>query len=242
LKIGIYSINTWDGRHWGKQTLVQLLQKSNNIGAARLALKIGRETLRSYFLNFGFGSTTGIDLAGEERGLIKDLRDWREIDLANAGFGQGVGVTSLQMASAYATIANGGVLMKPQVVEKIVDRDGRQVSFPPESIRQVISETTAGRVAALLREAITAESAAFKNLSYRIAGKTGTAEIAKGGKYDPHKTNATFVGFPFKDRSFVMLILLEEPSTSPYAAFTAMPLWIEAFREVAPLLGVIPDK
>ena len=243
LKIGIYSIDTWDGRHWGKQNLVQLLQKSNNIGSAKLALEIGEETLRSYFLNFGFGSSTGIDLAGEESGLVKNLRDWRQIDLANAGFGQGIGVTALQMASAYAAVVNGGVLMKPQVVEKIVGRDGRVVSFQAEPIRRVISQETADKVVELLRKAdVGGESAALRNLNYRVAGKTGTAEIAVGGKYDLKKTNATFIGFPLRDRSFVMLIKLEEPSSSPYAAFTALPLWAEAFREIAPLFGISPGQ
>jgi len=243
LRIGIYSINTWDSRHWGTQNLTQLLQKSNNVGSAKLALEIGRDTLRSYFLNFGFGSKLGIDLDGEEIGLVKELKDWREIDLANAGFGQGVGVTSLQMASAYAAIANGGILMKPQVVERLVDRNGRQVSFPPEPIRRVISQKTSERVAQLMRLAGEGgESIPLRNLNYRVAGKTGTAQIAVGGRYSPNKTNAIFVGFPFKDRSFVMLIRLEEPATSPYAALTAVPLWAEAFREIAPLFGISPDR
>lgn len=242
LQIGIYHIDTWDGRHWGKQTLTQLLQKSNNVGAAQLALKIGRDTLRSYFLNFGFGSTTGVDLAGEEAGLVKKLKDWREIDLANAGFGQGIGVTALQMTSAYAAIANGGVLMKPQIVERIVDRNSRQVSFPAVPIRRVISQETANWVTGLLREAVAGgESLSLRKLNYRVAGKTGTAEIAVGSKYSSSKTNVTFVGFPFKDRSFVMLIRLEEPTSSTFSALTVVPLWVETFKEIAPLFGISPN-
>jgi len=242
LRIGIYKINTWDNRHWGTMNLAQLLQKSDNVGAAKLALKIGRDTLRSYFLNFGFGSRLGIDLDGEEIGLVKKIKDWREIDLANAGFGQGIGVTALQMTSAYAAIANGGILMKPKVVERLVDRNGRQVSFPAEPIRRVISLETSERVAQLLRLAVEGgESSSLQNLKYQVAGKTGTAEIAAGVKYS-NKTNATFVGFPFKDRSFVMLIRLEEPSSSPYAGLTAVPLWAEVFREIAPLFGISPDR
>ncbi|HLD96111.1 MAG TPA: penicillin-binding protein 2 [Patescibacteria group bacterium] len=244
LKIGSYYIDTWDGRHFGKdQTLAKLLQKSNNVGAARLALKIGRETLRSYFLNFGFGSKTEIDLAGEEIGLIKGLRDWRQIDLANAGFGQGIGVTAIQMTSAYAAIANGGILMKPKVVERLVDRNGRQVSFPAEPIRRVISPKTSEIVANLIRSAVEGgESMSLRNLRYRVAGKTGTAEIPVGGKYSLNKTNVTFVGFPFKDRSFVMLVRLEEPSTSTYSALTVVPLWVEMFKEIVPLFGISPDR
>ena len=244
LQIGGYAVNTWDGKHFGKdQTLAKLLQKSNNVGAAQLALKIGRETLRSYFLNFGFGLQLGIDLAGEEAGLVKDLKDWRQIDLANAGFGQGVGVTALQMTSAYAAIANGGILMKPQVVERMVDRNGRQVSFPAEPIRRVISPKTSEIVANLARSAVEGgESMSLRNLKYRVAGKPGTAEIPVGGKYSTNKTNVTFVGFPFKDRSFVMLVRLEEPSTSTYSALTVVPLWVEMFKEIAPLFGISPDR
>jgi cell division protein FtsI/penicillin-binding protein 2 len=243
LRIGIYSVDTWNSQHWGIQSLTQLLQKSNNVGAAKLALEVGQDTLRSYFLSFGFGSKLGIDLDGEEIGLVKELKDWRQIDLANAGFGQGIGVTALQMTSAYAAIANGGILMKPQVVERLVDRNGRQVLFPAEPIHRVISPKTSELVAQLLRSAVEGgESLSLRNLNYRVAGKTGTAEIAIGGRYSPSKTNATFVGFPFKDRSFVMLIRLEEPTTSPFAALTAVPLWAEAFKAIAPLFGISPDR
>jgi cell division protein FtsI/penicillin-binding protein 2 len=243
-QIGGYAVNTWDGRHWGKQTLAQLLQKSNNVGAAKLAVEVGRETLRSYFLNFGFGSQLGIDLAGEEAGLVKKLNDWRKIDLANAGFGQGIGITALQMTAAYSAIANGGILMKPQVVERMVDRNGRQVSFPAEPIRRVISPETSEIVVNLLRSAVEGgESLSLRNLKYRVAGKTGTAEIPVGGKYDSRKTNVTFVGFPFKDKSFVMLIRLEEPTfPNTYSATTVVPLWVEAFKEIAPLFNISPDR
>ncbi|GMR18960.1 MAG: penicillin-binding protein [Patescibacteria group bacterium] len=243
LRIGASTINTWDGKHWGKQGLTQLLQKSNNVGAAEVALATGRETLRSYFLNFGFGSQLGIDLEGEEVGLVKELGNWRKIDLATAGFGQGIAITPIQMAAAYAALANGGILMKPYVVDKIVGRNGREVNFSPQSIRRVISPKTAKVVGELLRSAVSGgESIILRKTRYRIGGKTGTAQIPVGGRYDPNKSNVTFVGFPFKDRSFVMIIRLEEPSTSTFSATTVVPLWVEAFEEIAPLFGIMPDK
>ena len=242
LRLGESTINTWDGKHWGRQTLVQLVQKSNNVGAAKVALKTGPETLRSYFLNFGFGSQLGVDLEGEEAGLVKKLKDWRDVDLATAGFGQGIAVTPLQMAAAYGVIANGGILQKPYVVERIVDRLGREVEFDPQPIRRVVSPETAKIVNELLRSAVSGgESVVLRNSSYRIAGKTGTAQIPVGGKYDPSKTNTTFVGFPLKEKSFVMLIRLEETSTSTYSATTVVPLWVEAFEEIAPLFGILPN-
>lgn len=243
LRMGDSTINTWDGKHWGKQNLSQLLQKSNNVGAAKVALATGRETLRSYVLNFGFGSRLGIDLEGEEAGLVKRLKDWRKVDLATVGFGQGIGVTPLQMANAYAAIANGGILMKPYVVEKIIDRNGREVSFSPQPIRRIISPETSEVVTELLRSAVEGgEASILRNIRYRLAGKTGTAEIPVKGHYDPNKSNTTFVGFPLKDRSFVMLIRLEEPSASTYSATTVVPLWVETFKQIAPLFGIRPDK
>jgi len=242
LKLGESTINTWDGKHWGKQTLIQLLQKSNNVGAAKLALTTGAETLRSYFLNFGFGSQLGIDLEGEEAGLVKKLKDWRDVDLATAGFGQGIAITPLQMTAAYGAIANGGILQKPYVVEKIIDRLGREINFSPQPIRRVISPETSKIVIELSRSAVSGgESIVLRNSRYLIAGKTGTAQIPVGGKYDPSKTNTTFVGFPFKEKSFVMLIRLEEPTTSTFSATTVVPLWVEAFEEIAPLFGILPN-
>ncbi|KKW05654.1 MAG: peptidoglycan glycosyltransferase, cell division protein FtsI (penicillin-binding protein 3), partial [candidate division CPR1 bacterium GW2011_GWC1_49_13] len=243
LKIDGATINTWDGRHWGKQTLSQLLQKSNNIGAARVAQAVGREGLRNSFNNFGFGSKLGVDLQGEEAGQVKDLINWRNVDLANAGFGQGVAVTTLQMASAYAAFANGGILMKPYVVEKIVDQDGRKVEFSPQPTRRVISQKTAAVVVELLRSAVEGgESIVLHNLPYRVAGKTGTAEIPEKGGYARDRTNTIFVGFPFKEKNFVMIFRLEEPRTSTFSATTVVPLWVEAFEGIAPLLGVLPSR
>ena len=243
LKIGGSTINTWDGKHWGKQTLAELLQKSNNIGAAEVALATGAETLRSYFLNFGFGARLGIDLEGEEAGLVKELKEWRQIDLATSGFGQGVGVTALQMTSAYAALANGGVLMKPYIVEKIIDQNGREANFLPTPKRRVISAGTSELVVELLRSAVEGgESIALRNFRYRVGGKTGTAQIPVEGKYDPAKTNVTIVGFFIKDRPFVMLLELEEPTTSTFSATTIVPLWTEVAAEIAPLFGILPDK
>jgi len=243
LRVGGYTIDTWDGRHYGKQTMIQLLQKSNNVGAAKVALQLGKDTLRSYFLKFGFGKPLGIDLEGEEGGKVKPRQEWRQIDLATAGFGQGVAVTPLQMASAAATIANGGVLMKPYVVEKIVTQDGREIKFESEPIGRMVSTETAETMVKMLLAAVEGgEARAFISAKYRIAGKTGTAQIPIRGGYDPHQTNVTFVGFLPKDKPFVMLIRLEKPTTSTYSATTVVPLWVEAMEEIAPLFGVRPDK
>lgn len=243
IKVGGYTINTWDGRHYGEQTMIQLLQKSNNVGAAKVALKLGKDILRNYFLKFGFGKPLGIDLEGEEGGKVKPHEEWREVDLATAGFGQGVAVTSLQMAYAAAAIANGGMLMKPYVVEKVVAQDGKEINFEPEPVGRVISPEAAETMVQMLLAAVEGgEARAFISSKYRIAGKTGTAQIPIAGGYDPYNTNVTFVGFLPEERPFVMLIRLEKPTKSTYSATTVVPLWVETMEEIAPLFGVRPDK
>lgn len=244
IRVGGYTINTWDGKHHGEQTMIQLLQKSNNVGAAKVALQLGKDTLRNYFLKFGFGEPLGVDLEGEEGGKVKPRSEWREADLATAGFGVGVAVTPLQMANAVAAIANGGMLMKPYVVEKIVTSNGKEIRFEPELIRRVISPESAEILAEMFLAAVEGgEARAFISSRYRIAGKTGTALIyTEGGGYDPHKTNVTFVGFLPKDRPFVMLMKLEGPTRSTYSANTVVPLWVETMEELAPLFGARPDK
>ncbi len=243
ITVGGYLINTFNGKHFGEQTMVELLQKSNNVGAAKLALELGKDTLRNYFLKFGLGEPLGVDLEGEEGGKVKTRSDWREIDLATAGFGQGVAVTPLQMANAFATIANGGVLMKPYVVEKIVSHDGKVVEFGPEPKGRAVSPETAETVAEMLLAAVEGgEARRYISKQYRIAGKTGTAQIPVEGGYDPNKTEVTFVGFPPAGRQFVMLLRLTKPTTSTYSADTVVPLWTEAVEEIAPLFGMQPDK
>jgi cell division protein FtsI/penicillin-binding protein 2 len=243
LQVGGYTVDTFNGKHYGEQTMIELLQKSNNVGAATVALQLGKDTLRNYFLKFGFGEPLGVDLEGEEGGKVKTRVQWREIDLANAGFGQGVAVTPLQMANSVAAIANGGVLMKPYVVEKATTPSGREIAFDPEPLRRVISPESAETLVEMFVEAVEGgEARRYISQRYRIAGKTGTAQIPVKGGYDPYKTNVTFVGFLPQDRSFVMLVRLTKPTASTFSADTVVPLWVEAMEEVAPLFGVRPDK
>jgi len=243
IRVGGYLIDTFNGKHYGEQTMVELLQKSNNVGAAKVSLKLGKDTLRNYFIKFGFGEPLGVDLEGEEGGMVKPPREWREIDLATAGFGQGVAVTPLQVASAFAAIANGGVLMRPHVVERIVVPNGKEIEFGPEPIRRVIAPESAETVAEMLLAAVEGgEARRYISKKYRIAGKTGTAQIPIEGGYDPNETVVTFVGFPPEDRQFVMLMRLTKPTVSTYSADTVVPLWMGAMEEIAPLLGMGPDK
>jgi len=237
-------VDTWDGKHYGVETTVSILQHSNNLGAAWVGSVVGAKDLRDYFINFGFGSKLGIDLEGEDTGIIRDLSDWRDIDLATASFGQGISATPLQVVMAFSAIANDGVLMKPFVVEDIIDDSGRILSeFDPKSLRRVISKESADTMVEMLTEAVSGgEAKFFVSNKYFVAGKTGTAQIPVGGSYDPNKTNATFVGFLPKSKKFVMLVKLEEPRTSIYASETAVPVWMDIAENLAAYYKIPPDK
>ena len=237
-------VDTWDGKHYGLETIISILQHSNNLGAAWVGNVVGAKNLRGYFINFGFGDKLGVDLEGEDTGIIRALSEWRDIDLATASFGQGISATPLQVVMAFSAIANDGVLMKPFVVEKVIDESGRIITkFEPKVLKKVISKSSAKTMVEMLTSAVSGgEAKFFVSKKYLVAGKTGTAQIPVGGGYDPNKTNATFVGFLPKGRKFVMLVKLEEPKTSIYASETAVPVWMDVSESLAAYYRIPPDK
>jgi cell division protein FtsI (penicillin-binding protein 3)/stage V sporulation protein D (sporulation-specific penicillin-binding protein) len=238
-----YTIDNWDGKHLGQMNLVTLLQKSNNIGAAWVGHLVGAEALSGYFRKYGIGGLSGVDLEGEETGTLRDSGEATAIDLATMSFGQGILVSPLQMLFAFNAIANGGVLYKPQIAAKIVSSDGSFIKVEPKEVGRVIKKETADTMVAMLIAAVDGgESKYFNIKNYKVAGKTGTAQIAVAGGYDPTKTNATFVGFLSESKKFSMLVKLREPQTSPYAAETAVPLWMETAGELAKYYSLPPDK
>lgn len=236
-----YHIDNWDGKHHGVQTVTQLLQKSNNIGAAWVGHQVGAKDLSGYFQNFGLGSVSGIELEGEDTGVVRNHKDLTAIDLATISFGQGISATPLQVLNAFNTIANGGNLMQPRIVSKYVDADS-SIEIPVKVNRRVISQATSDTMVELLTLAVEGGEAKYFNIkNYHIAGKTGTAQIPVNGKYDPKQTNATFVGFLTNSRKFSMIVKLEKPTSSTYAAETAVPLWMDIARELVKLYGIPTD-
>ncbi len=236
-----YTINNWDGKHHGVQTITQLLQKSNNIGAAWVGHQVGRDGLHKYLSDFGIGTRTGVDLEGEDTGILRNSKDWTDIDTANISFGQGVSATPLQVLTAFNAIANGGYLMQPKIISKLVDEKG-VTEIPSKNVRRVITKETSDTMIDLLEKAAEGGEAKFFILKdYRISGKTGTAEIPEEGKYSANRTNATFVGFLTNSKAFSLIVRLREPQESPWAAETAVPLWMEIASELVKYYGIPPD-
>lgn len=212
---------------YGRETMTQVLENSDNVGMVWVGQKLGKDQFYKYLYKFGFGDPTGIDLNAESAGSVVDKSVVNEVDLATMTFGQGVAVTPIQMVTAVGAIANGGYLMKPYVVDKIVTIDGKEVVVKPEIVRSVLNPNSATSIAAMMVSVVEnghGKQAGVKG--YYVAGKTGTAQIPVNGIYDPNKTIGSFVGFaPVSNPKFVMLVKIDIPKTTEWAESSAAPLF-----------------
>lgn len=208
-----------------------VLEQSLNTGTIFILNQVGDEVFADYTRKFGFGEKTGIELETEGTTNIENLnrKQKRHVEMATASFGQGITVTPLQMAAAYSVIANGGILMKPYLVNEIVGPDGEKLKTRPIQIRRVISERTALAVSGMLVNVVEkGHSKRAKIDGYYIAGKTGTAQVADSQGGYGHQTIHTFAGFaPADDPKFVMIVRLDNPKNAIYAESTAAPLFEE---------------
>ncbi len=240
---GGFIIRTWNNKYQEEISLKEVIIHSDNTGMVFTAQKLGLDKFYEYLQNFGFGEQTKIDLQDESSPEIRDKTNWREIDLATASFGQGIAVTPIQMVRAVAAIANGGSLMEPQIVKKIVG-DNDTYEIKPKIVKQVIKESTAKIVTEMMVAAVEEGEAKFaKPKGFKIAGKTGTAQIPIAGHYDPNKTIASFVGFaPADDPKFVMLVRYDQPSSSVYGSETAAPTFFEIAKELFTYFKIAPSE
>ncbi len=217
---------------WGVVDMNAVLEKSLNTGSIYAMNKVGANVFADYVKKFGFGEKTGIELETEAAGNIYNLlrKKIRPIDAAVASFGQGITVTPLQLVTAYAAIANGGILMKPYLVKEIIHTDGKKDITTPKQIRRVISEKAALMLAGMLTNVIEKGHGKRAGVEgYYIAGKTGTAQVPDKNKRGySDKTIHTFVGFgPTDDPRFVMLVKLDDPKDVRFSASSAAPLFGE---------------
>lgn len=244
MTMGEYTIRTWNNMYRGTQTMTEVLQHSSNVGMVFVQKKLGKEKTLKYFHNFGFGEPTGVDLQEETSPELRGDSQWYEIDLATASFGQGVATTPLQMVRAVGALAHEGWLMEPHVVREIRDEKGNVTTIRPKKVRQVISAVTAKAITEMMVFAVdNGEAKWAKPTGYRIAGKTGTAQIPVAGHYDEKKTIASFVGFaPADDPRFVMLVTLREPSTSQWGSETAAPLFFTIAKDIFSYLDIPPTS
>jgi cell division protein FtsI/penicillin-binding protein 2 len=243
--IGGRTIYNSDRAGHGNVDLTTAMSLSLNVIAAKIALATGAKSFYQYLHDFGFGSLTGIDLANEIPGVVKNPGDgiWYESDLGTNSFGQGISTTPLQMANALAAVANGGNLMRPYIVDRIIHSDGSVETRAPRVIRRVIKPETAQVVNDILAHSIGKESSNKANLAgYTIVGKTGTAQIPIPGGYDPKWTIASFGGyFPADSPQYVIMVKIDRPTVSPWGSQVASPVFAAIAQQIAQLTGLPPD-
>jgi cell division protein FtsI (penicillin-binding protein 3) len=232
IQIANKTIREHGGHRFGLLSFEDVLANSSNVGTIKVGLAIGPDRFHRHIRDFGFGAKTGIELPGESTGLLRETSNWSALSNAVISIGQEIGVTPLQITRAVAAVANGGVLVTPRILERVVDREGNVLHEPEAAPSQrVISEKTAAVLNEMLKTVVargTGKNAAASN--HVVAGKTGTAQKAEKGRYAPDKTIASFVGYVPADRpELVILVVVDEPRVGQYGGEIAAP----AFRKIA---------
>ena len=247
LKIGTAIIGEAHHRPEGDYTLSEIITKSYNVGAVLIGMKLGKERIYNYLKEFGFGEKTGIDFPGEAAGYLLHPDKWSKTTIANIPFGQGISVTPLQMIRALSVIANGGFLVEPHFVDRIIGNDAETINTKNNlESKKIISSQTSEQVRNMLEKAVrdgTGKGARIEG--YKVAGKTGTAQKAKTGKpgYEEGKYIASFMGFvPVNEPKLAIIVIIDEPQGAYYGGVVAAPV----FKEVAEFslrhLKIPPEK
>ncbi len=234
----------WEFKGKGKIPLSEVIKNSVNTGMVQLGMELGAHRLTNYSKLFGFGEPTGIELPGEESGILYKAEDMYKPDVATMAIGQGIAVTPIQMLRAICSIANGGELVKPYIIKKVVAPNGDVVREGQKKvIRQVISKDTASKMRDMMEQVVIdggGKSAAIKG--YRIAGKTGTAEkLAEKGGYEKDKYIASFVGFVPADKpKYAMIVMIDEPQGAFYGSQVAAPIFRDTLQQILVAKGIQP--
>lgn len=232
IQIGSNEIHEHGGHKYGRMSFEEVLVHSSNVGTVRVGLALGEQRLYRYARRFGFGERTSVQLPGETAGLVRRTEKWTPLSNASISIGQEIGVTTLQLVRAVATLANGGMRVEPRIVERIEDPAGNIIYRPPQpKAVRVVSERTAAVLNEILKAVVargTGENAALAE--HVVAGKTGTAQKAVHGGYASDKFVASFAGWVPADRPrLVILVVVDEPKLAQYGGTIAAP----AFREIA---------
>ncbi len=230
----------------GRVSVSTALKKSSNIACAKIGLMLNNQRLEAYLRAFGFGERLGIDLPGEERGILGRAKDWDKLKPTRIPIGQGVAVTGLQMVNAYSTIANDGVMMRPYVVRKVVSPGGGVIY---QAAPKVLGRPVRPEVARSVREmlvGVTEEGGTGKRATvrgYSVGGKTGTAQKAVPGGYSSTDYYASFVGFvPAREPVFSVLVSVERPRPQHTGGFVSAPVFARIAAATAQYLAVPPDE
>ena len=240
IHVGNYNLRCL-GVH-GKQSLKEAVGNSCNPALAQVALDTGADDLYNCIDMFGFNDKTGIDLPGETNSIVKSPEGMGDVDLATTGYGQGIAVTPIQILCAVNSFGNDGVLMKPKLVKRIIDSEGKTVrTIEDTEVRRVVSSETAEKMRDIM-EYYVADSGSGDQAyvpGYRVGGKTGTANLVEGGRYAKNATNTSFVAMaPMDDPQISMIVIVYRPTKVQYGNFTAGPIVKEIMEKSLQYLGV----
>lgn len=228
----------------GILSVEEIVGKSSNIGTFKIACQVGAPRLYQYIRNYGFGTVSGIPLLGEENGIVHPPKEWSKLSISRVPIGQGIAVTPLQMVMAMCVIANGGRLMRPMLIDRVVDDSGHVViQNRPQQVRQAISEATAKQMVTALKTVVSTNGTARKAMldHYLVAGKTGTAQKPEHGGY-LGKHVSSFVGFfPADHPELCITVVLDDPKPVYYASSTAAPIFRKIAERAAKYLAIKPD-
>lgn len=245
IEIGGITVRNWNDEAWGPQTMTTCMQHSLNVCLAWVATQLESERFYSYFQAFGFGQLTGIELAGEVPGLVKNHQSpqFTRSELATNAFGQGIEITPVQMLKAISAVANDGEMVAPRIIHSIID-EGYQYTPPRTVVGHPITEETAHTLTDMLEKSLKEESSLALVPGISLAGKTGTAEIYVSGKgYTDSATNASFVGWgPVEDPQFVVYVWFHKPSTSIWGSTIAAPVFSRVVQRLVIHQGIPPDS
>jgi cell division protein FtsI/penicillin-binding protein 2 len=244
INVGGITIRNWNWGAWGPQDMTGCMQHSLNVCLAWLATEMKAGTFYDYLNAFGFGHFTGVELSGEVSGRLKlpGDGDWYEADLGTNSFGQGITATPVQMLMAISAVANNqGNMMVPHVVHSVINQ-GRQFEIAPQVAGTPISAKSAKTLTNMLAVSLEQEASDALVEGYRVAGKTGTAEIATEFGYTSNLTNASFVGWgPVDDPQFLVYVWLQKPTASPWGSVVAAPVFREVVNRLVILMDIPPD-
>jgi cell division protein FtsI/penicillin-binding protein 2 len=230
-----------------RRTVSEVLEKSLNVGTTLLAKRLGEKKLFEYIEKFGFGKKTGVELPGESQGLLRKLNQWSGADIGMISFGQGIAVTAMQMVSAVTPIANGGIWIKPRLIQHITYHQNMSIKgFGKVDRGRVISEKTAKDITEMLIKAVeSGTGASAKMQGYWVAGKTGTAQkpSANGVGYMPGQYIASFLGFfPAKNPQFLILVIVDTPVKSIYGGSVAAPIFRKIAADIVDYRHLPPER
>jgi cell division protein FtsI/penicillin-binding protein 2 len=242
-QFGGITVRNWNNQSWGEQTMLGCMQHSLNVCLAWVGQQLGSEDFYKYVENFGFGYPTGVDLAGEALGTVKQPgdSDWYPADLATNTFGQGIAITPMQMVMAVSAFINDGQMVIPHIVKSLI-QDGAQYNISPQYAGAPITPETAHTMTEMLATSLESESSMALVPGYRLAGKTGTAQIPGDNGYILNQTNTSFIGWgPVDDPQFIIFVWLEKPETSIWASEIAAPLFADIVERLVVLMNIPPD-